>query len=330
MRVGLFLAYEPWFTFAEQVEFAQLGDRLGLDSVWVSEAYGFDAVSVLGALAMATERIGLGSAVMQIPARKATTAAMSAASLDKISGGRFRMGLGVSGPQVAEGWYGVPFGRGIQRTRDYVDIVRAAIAGEPVQHPLDAGESVGLGKPIRLGAKTVRDRIPVYLGALAPAAIRQCAEIADGWIPFVIGKQMLTDFPTPTDRPFDVAATVPVAVADTVEEARAAVRPWLTFYFGAMGHPKKHFLVELAERYGHGESAREVQRRFLSREERATAGEALTDELIDAAAIAVRPEQLRERIAEYRDAGATSLVGIPCGDRGRTIDELAAAAAGLA
>jgi alkanesulfonate monooxygenase SsuD/methylene tetrahydromethanopterin reductase-like flavin-dependent oxidoreductase (luciferase family) len=137
---------------------------------------------------------------------------------------------------------------------------------------------------------------------------------------------MLSEHPLPTDRPFDVAATVPVAVADTIEEARDAVRPWLTFYFGAMGHPKKHFLVELAERYGYGESAREVQRRFLAPGERASAGAALSDELIDAASIAVLPEQLAARVAEYEDAGATSLIGIPCGDRIRTVEALAAVA----
>lgn len=329
MKIGLFLAYEPWFSLAEQIEFATLADELGLDSVWVSEAYGFDAVSVLGALSQRTSRIGLGSAVMQIPARKPTTTAMSAASLDALSSGRFRLGLGVSGPQVSEGWYGVPFGGGIGRTREYVQTVRAALAGEPVELPLDAGRVTGLGKPIRMAARPVRSSIPIYLGSLSPVAIRQCFEIADGWIPFVVGTAMLSEHERPTDRPFDVAATMPVAVADTIDEARDAVRPWLTFYFGAMGHPKKHFLVELAEREGYGDSAREVQRRFLSKDERRTAGEALTDELIDAAAIATTPDRLAERIAQVRDAGATSFVAIPCGDRHRTIQALADASAAL-
>lgn len=329
MRIGLFLAYEPWFSFAEQIAFAKQADELGLDSIWVSEAYGFDAVSILGALSQHTTRIGLGSAVMQIPARKATTAAMSAASLDALSGGRFRLGLGVSGPQVSEGWYGVPFGGGLARTREYVDTVRAALSGEAVQVPLDAGQSTGLGKPIRIGAKPVRENVPIYLGALSPGGIRQCYEIADGWMPFVVGSEMLSRHPLPTDRAFDVSATMPVAVADTIDAARDAVRPWLTFYFGAMGHPKKHFLVELAEREGYGDSAREVQRRFLSREERKTAGEALTDELIDAAAIAVTPDQLNNRIASIRDQGATSFVAIPCGDRERTITALADTSATL-
>lgn len=329
MRIGLFLAYEPWFSQAEQIEYAKLADEIGLDSIWVSEAYGFDAVSTLGALTQHTSRIGLGSAVMQLPARKPTTTAMTAASLDALSHGRFRLGLGVSGPQVSEGWYGVPFGRGLERTREYIDVVRAALAGEAVQLPLDAGQSSGLGKPIRLGARPLRAELPIYLGALSPGGIRQCYEIGDGWIPFLVGTDMLSARPMPTNRPFDVAATMPVAVADTLEAARDAVRPWLTFYFGAMGHPKKHFLVELAEREGYGASAREVQRRFLNREERDTAGEALSDELIDAAAVAVRPEELAARIADIRDAGATSFIGIPCGDRLRTIHALGDAAARL-
>jgi F420-dependent oxidoreductase-like protein len=320
---GVFLAYYPWFTLEEQVELAVLADELGLDSLWVSEAYGFDVVTVLATLAACTRRIALGSAVMQIPARRATTTAMTAAALSSASGGRFRLGLGVSGPQVSEGWYGVPFGGGLTRTRDYVKQVRAALAGEAVQLPLDSGESTGLGKPIRMLVPETPP-VPLYLAALAPKAIEQCFEIADGWIPFVVDKRMLEDHRAPTGRAFDVAATVPLAVASTVAEARDAVRPWLTFYFGAMGHPRKHFLVELAERYGHGASAREVQRRYLSREERATAGDALSDDLIDAAAIATTSDLVASRVAEYAAAGATSLIAVPCGDRPGAIRALAA------
>src|SRR3954462_277038 len=139
MRAGLFLAYWPWFSPEEQVELAVLADRLGLDSVWISEAWGQDAVSVLGLLAGRTERIGLGSGLMQIPARRATAAAMAAASLDVLSGGRFRLGLGLSGPQVSEGWYGVPFTDNLRRTREYVDIVRRALARERIQVPMENG-----------------------------------------------------------------------------------------------------------------------------------------------------------------------------------------------
>src|SRR4051795_10279180 len=142
MRVGLFLAYWPWFSPQEQLELAVLADERGLDSVWISEAWGQDAVSVLGLLAGRTERVALASGLMQIPARRATATAMAAASLDVLSEGRFRLGLGLSGPQVSEGWYGVPFGRPLKRTRTYVDVVRRALAGEQVQVELeDTGDA---------------------------------------------------------------------------------------------------------------------------------------------------------------------------------------------
>src|SRR3954467_15079001 len=176
MRAGLFLAYWPWFSLAAQVELAALADELGLDSVWVSEAWGQDAVSALGLLAGRTERVGLGSGLMQIPARQPTAAAMAAASLDVLSGGRFRLGLGVSGPQVSEGWYGVPFERPLRRTREYVEIVRMALARKTVRYdgrewtlPLPDGR----GRPLKLLARPVQERVPIYLGAVGPKAVQQ-------------------------------------------------------------------------------------------------------------------------------------------------------------
>ncbi|MDQ3741842.1 MAG: LLM class flavin-dependent oxidoreductase, partial [Actinomycetota bacterium] len=184
MRIGLFLAYWPWFSADEQVSLAVLADELGLDSVWISEAWGQDAVSVLGVLAARTSRVGLGSAVMQIPARKPTATAMAAATLDVLSEGRFRLGLGLSGPQVSEGWYGEPFVRNLARVREYVDVVRRVLAREAVALPLPEGESgMGLGKPLKLLCRPVQERIPVYLGAVGPRSIEQTGEIADGWLP---------------------------------------------------------------------------------------------------------------------------------------------------
>src|SRR5919112_832123 len=177
MRIGLFLAYWPWFSPSEQVELAVLADELGLDSVWISEAWGQDAVSVLGLIAGHTDRVSLGSGLMQIPARQPAAAAMAAASLDVISEGRFRLGLGVSGPQVSEGWYGVPFGKPLARTREYVEIIRAALAGNKLefegehwQLPVRDG-GTGLGKPLRLLARPVSERIPIYLGAIGPKSV---------------------------------------------------------------------------------------------------------------------------------------------------------------
>jgi F420-dependent oxidoreductase-like protein len=322
VRVGVFLAYWPWFTPEEQVELAVLADSLDLDSVWVAEAWGQDAVSVLGLLAGKTSRIGLASGLMQIPARKPTATAMAAASLDVISGGRFRLGLGLSGPQVSEGWYGVPFGRGLSRTREYVDVVRRALARERISAPMEDGVVTGLGKPLKLLTRPVQDRLPIYLGATGPKSIALAAEIADGWLPFVIERSMLSDIVVPSDRAFDVAAALPVAVDADLGAARDAIRPWLAFYFGAMGSPEKNFYVELAERYGHGDAARNAQARWLERDMPAAAA-ALTDELVDAAGIACRPGDLAARVREYEDAGATTLVALPCGDRRGVVEALA-------
>jgi F420-dependent oxidoreductase-like protein len=320
-KLGIFLAYWPWITPTEQRALAQLADQRGLDSVWVAESWGQETTSTLGWLAGLTERIGIGSAMMQIPARQPTTAAMAAATLDVISDGRFRLGLGVSGPRVSEAWYGVPFAKPLGRTRAYVETIRSALAGEEVGAGSASGTCGVAGKPLRLLARPVQGRVPIYLGALGPKAIDQCYEIADGWMPFLLGTELLGERPRP-QRPFDIAPLVPLAIADTVEQARDAVRPWLGFYFGLMGTPKKHFLVEMAERYGHGRCAREVQRRYLAGD-RDGAANALSVELIDAAAIATTREQLPARLAELRAAGADSVIASVLGDRRTAVLELA-------
>jgi F420-dependent oxidoreductase-like protein len=335
VRAGLFLAYWPWFSPEEQVGLSVLADELGLDSVWISEAWGQDAVSVLGLLAGRTERIALGSAVMQIPARKPTATAMAAATLDVLSGGRFRLGLGLSGPQVSEGWYGEPFVRNLARVRDYVDVVRRALAREPVRLPLPEGEpGLGLGKPLRLLAKPVQERIPVYLGSIGPKAIEQTGAIADGWLPAFLDPAQPEVLMEPLRAgaakagrslsEIDVAAGVPMAIDDDAGAARAAVRPWTAFYLGAMGAKEKNFYVELAARYGQGDAAREVQERFLAGD-RAGAAEAVTDELLDRVALACTPGELDERLAAFERAGVTTLLVVPFGDRERVVRTLAAA-----
>ena len=345
MRLGLFLAYWPWFTPQEQVELAVLGDELGLDSVWISEAWGQDAVSVLGLLAGKTERIGLGSGLMQIPARQPAATAMAAASLDVLSGGRFRLGLGLSGPQVSEGWYGVAFERPLTRTREYVEIVRTVLARRTLTYdgsaftlplPADAPGASGLGRPLKLLAKPVQRPLPVYLGAIGPRAVRQTGAIADGWLPFLLSPDQPELLLEPlragaaeagrTLAEIDVAPVVPVALADSEREARDLVRPWLAFYLGAMGARDKNFYVELAAGYGHGEAARACQERFLDGD-RLGAALALTDELIDAGTIATTPERLPERIERYRALGADTLVIVPCGDKPAVVRAVADAVA---
>jgi F420-dependent oxidoreductase-like protein len=329
VRVGLYLAYWPWFSPEEQIELAKLGDREGLDSVWVAEAWGQDVVSVLGHLSAVTENIALGSGLMQIPARSPAMTAMTAATLDVLSGGRFRLGLGVSGPQVSEGWHGVPFRRPLRRTREYVEIVRAALArdgaleytGKEFQLPIEGSE---LGKPLKLLVKPVQDRIPIYLGAIGPKSVEQTAEIADGWLPFMFSPDAAADLLKPFEgSDTDIAPVVMTCVDDDLDAARDLARPWLALYMGAMGAKEKNFYVQTAERFGHGDSARRVQELFSSGD-RAGAAAALSDELIESSAIICRPGELAQRVAEYERAGATTLLAMPFGDRRAIVEELAA------
>ncbi len=325
MRIGLFLAYWPWFSPEEQISLARQADRAGLDSVWVAEAWGQDVVSVLGHLSAVTERVALGSGLMQIPGRTPAMTAMSAVTLDVLSGGRFRLGLGVSGPQVSEGWHGVPFARPLARTREYVEIVRAALArkgaleyrGQEFQLPIEGG--TGLGKPLRLLARPVQEQIPIYLGSMGPKAIEQTAQIADGWLPSMFSPELAEPF-MGTD--VDISPVVMVCVDEDIDRARDLARPWLTVYLGGMGSKEKNFYVEAAERSGQGEAAREVQRRYLDGDRAGAAG-ALTPELIDTSAVCCRPAELDEHLARYERAGATTLLAMPFGDRPAIVDQLA-------
>ena len=342
MEIGLFIAYWPWFTPEEQFEYAVLADRLGLDSVWVSEAWGQDAVSLLGNLAARTENVALGSGLMQIPARQPTATAMAAMTLDVLSNGRFRLGLGLSGPQVSEGWYGVSYSKPVTRTREYVEIVRKALAGEKVTAegefwtlPLPEDVGMGLGKPLRILGKPKQEKIPIYLGSIGPKAIEQVGAIADGWLPTMVNPRDPDILFDPLRRGAEsvgrsikdirIAASTVVAVADTDREARDAVKPWLVFYLGAMGAKSKNFYVDLADHYGHGDPARKCQELFLAGD-RMGAAEALTDDLVDAFAIATTPDRLEARVSEFEAMGANELICCPCGDsagKERTIRALA-------
>ena len=231
----------------------------------------------------------------------------------------------MSGPQVSEGWYGVPFDRPLRRTREYVEIVRLALAREGALEyagsewtlPLRVG-GTGLGKPLKLLTRPVQERIPIYLGAVGPKAIEQTGAIADGWLPFMLAPdqlELLARGAASAVRDvaeIDVAEVVPVAIADTLDAARDSVRPWLAFYLGSMGAPEKNFYVEAAARYGHGDAARLVQERTLAGD-RAGAAAALTPDLIDQSAIAVTPDRLDERLGEAFAAGATTVLALPMG-----------------
>jgi F420-dependent oxidoreductase-like protein len=293
---------------------------------------------LLGALATTTERIGLGSGVFQIPARRPTAVATAAATLDRLSNGRMLLGLGLSGPQVSEGWYGVPFTAPLRRTEEYVAIIRAALSGEKVVHtgqewtiPTTAG--TGLGKPIRMLGSPVQDRIPIYLGVGGPKTVEQCGAIADGWLPFLFSPDHADELTEPLLRGIEkagrqrsdvqVAPTVPAAVHEDLDTARDLVRPVVALYLGGMGPKDRNFYTELAVRYGHAASALACQELYLSGD-RAGAEAALTPELIDTVALTATPDTVEKRLAAYERAGIDTLVVMPFGDRAELLRTLAA------
>jgi len=248
------------------------------------------------------------------------------------------MGLGVSGPQVSEGWYGVPFTRPLARTREYVEVVRRAWArelveyeGEEFQFPSVGG--TGLGKPLKLMIGPVQERVPIYLGAIGPKAIVQTGETADGWLPAFFNPHDADELLAGLDRglersgrdrgAIEIAPLVPVSVGDSLADAQQAVRPFIAFYLGGMGAKGKNFYVDLCERYGFGAEANEIQDRFLAGD-RMGAIKAVSEDIIEVGAIACEPAELDGRLAAYAAAGADSLVAMPFGsDRTATIAALA-------
>jgi F420-dependent oxidoreductase-like protein len=347
MRLGLNVGY--WglgLSAGEQLRLVQEAERLGYDSVWAAEAYGSDAATVLAWLAAQTERIDVCSAIFQIPARSPAMTAMTAATLDQLSGGRFRLGIGSSGPQVAEGWHGQRFARQLQRTREYVEVVRQALArerleyrGETLELPLPDGP----GKPLKLMIAPVQERIPIYLAAIGPKNVTLAGEIADGWLPVFFSPEHVAEFRPLLEEGaaragrgldgFDIAPTVNVLVSDDVDAARDAMRPILALYVGGMGSRDKNFYNLLVQRYGFEDAAREVQDLYLEgRKDEAAA--ALPAELIDITTLAGPRDAVRERLRVYRDAGVGTLAVAPMVfeaeaqlDQLRTIAELAEEAA---
>jgi F420-dependent oxidoreductase-like protein len=321
MKLGLNVAY--WglgLSADEQLELVREAERLGYDSVWAAEAYGSDAATVLAWLAGQTEKINLGSAIFQIPGRSPAMTAMTAATLDQISGGRFRLGLGPSGPQVSEGWHGVRFGRQLQRTREYVEVVRQALARERVEYQ---GETIelplpdGPGKALKLTIAPVQERIPVYIAAIGPKNVTLVGEIADGWLPVFFSPEHVSEFRPLLEEGaaksgrsiedgFDISPTVNVLISDDRDAARDAMRPVLALYVGGMGSREKNFYNQLVRRYGFEDAANEVQNLYLDGKKEEAAA-ALPAELIDAVSLAGPPDVVRDRLAVYRDAGVGTL-----------------------
>jgi F420-dependent oxidoreductase-like protein len=326
LRLGVHIGY--WglgLSSAEQLELVQEAERLGYHSIWTAEAYGSDAVTILAWMAAQTERIRLGSAILQMPGRSAAMTAMTAATLDQLSGGRVLLGIGTSGPQVAEGWHGQRFARQLQRTREYVDVVRMALRrerleyhGETLELPLPDGP----GKALKLTIAPVQERIPIYIAAIGPRNTTLTAEIADGWIPTLFSPEHVAEFRPLLEEGFaragdgksfahfDIAPSVNVFVSDDRAAARDAMRPFLALYVGGMGSRKQNFYNEVVRRYGFEDAAREVQDLYLEgRKEEAAA--ALPGELIDAVSLCGPADVVRERLAVFRDAGVGTLIVSP-------------------
>ncbi|HEY1419173.1 MAG TPA: LLM class F420-dependent oxidoreductase [Candidatus Dormibacteraeota bacterium] len=324
MKLGVSIGYWGFgLTAADQLEIAQTAERLGYESVWAAEAYGSDAASVLAWLAAGTSTIKLGSGIFQIPARSAAMTAMTAATIDNLSGGRMLLGLGTSGPQVSEGWHGVRFARQLQRTREYVAVVRMALAhqkvefhGETIELPLPDGP----GKVLKLTVRPVQDRIPIYLAVLGPKNVALAGEIADGWLPVFFSPEHTAALRIPLEEGaaragrsldgFRICPSVNVMIGEDEDVARNAMRPVLALYVGGMGSREQNFYNRLVASYGFEREAQEVQELYLAGR-KSEAMLALPDDLIDAVSIAGKPDRAGKKIRAFRDAGVDTLIVSP-------------------
>ena len=316
MRLGYYMGYAPpGKNPLELIELAQEAERLGFDSAWAAEAWGTDAVTVLSWLAATTTTIKIGSAILQLPGRSPANAAMTAATLDLLSGGRFLLGLGTSGPQVVEGWHGQPWGKPLGKTREYVEIVRAALRRDVVEHagehyriPWDGPGATGLGKPLKLMMRPLRAEIPIYIAALGPKNVELAFEIADGWIPIFFSPEHARDaFSFDSRNGFDISPSAHVVVTDDVEAGRDFVRPILGLYIGGMGARGKNFYNSLVRRYGYEAEAEKIQQLYLDGKQREAIA-AVPDALVDDVALVGSRERIADRLDAWRESGATTLL----------------------
>jgi F420-dependent oxidoreductase-like protein len=325
MRLGLALGYTGARVHVD-VQAVQDAERLGYHSVWTAEAYGSDAVVPLAWIGALTYRIRLGTAILQMAARTPAMTAMTAMTLDALSGGRALLGLGVSGPQVVEGWHGQPFGKPLARTREYVSIVRQILARErPLEHsgehyqiPYRGPDATGLGKPLRSIVHGRAD-LPIYLAAIGPKNVALAAEVADGWLPVFFSPGRMGSFrqalgegfarsgaPERRER-FDIAPMVPVVVGRDVDACRAQVKPRVALYVGGMGARGRNFYFDLACRYGYEAEASRIHELYLGGR-RPEAEAAVPDALVDEVALCGPAERIRDRVALWREAGVTTLI----------------------
>jgi F420-dependent oxidoreductase-like protein len=319
MRLALNLGYWGLASDTDNVEMVLEAERLGFTSVWMAEAYGNDAATVLAFLAAKTTTIELGSGIFQIPARTPAMAAMTAATIDTLSGGRFRLGLGVSGPQVSEGWHGVRFAKPLGRTREYIDIIRLAMARERVEYHGEHYELPlpdGPGKPLKMIIHPVRDYLPIYLAAIGPKNLELAGEKCDGWLAIFydaeFAPELLASVRAGKDRAgrsdanFDVMPTVPVIIGDDIAACADPVRGYAALYVGGMGSREQNFYNRLACRMGYEKEAAQIQDLYLDRQY-AEAAAAVPHELIDRTSLLGPVERIAERMQALAASGVTTL-----------------------
>jgi F420-dependent oxidoreductase-like protein len=349
MRIGMALPYDSGFSAA--VDSLADYEKAGLDIVFVAELYSFDAVSQLGYIAARTQRLELASGILPIYSRTPALLAMTAAGLDMVSGGRFTLGIGTSGPQVIEGFHAVPYDAPIGRTREIIEICRTVWRREPLEHagahytiPLPAGQGTGLGKPLKIINKPVRERIPIFVAAIGPKNVEMAAEVAEGWEPVFFHPERAGDVwgaalaagkqrRDPALPALDVVAQAPVAIGQTtadVEPLVDLIRPMLALYIGGMGARGKNFYNDLAVRYGYEREAKEIQDLYLDGK-KDEAAKAVPADLAKAMSLIGTEGYVKERLAAFREAGATTLNITPLGatheQRVALIEKLASLAA---
>jgi len=321
VKLGLIWGYWGQLPPANLVETTKLAEELGFDSVWSAESWGSDAFSPLAFLAAHTSRIKLGTSVVQLAGRTPTATAMHAITLDHLSGGRLILGLGVSGPQVVEGWYGRPYRKPLARTREYVEIIRRVLAreeplefhGEFHDHPYRGPDSMGLGKPLKSITHPLRREIPIYLGAEGPKNVTMAAEIADGWIPLYYSpfrQEVYSDYLAGAKDGFEIPAMCNLTITDDIEAGLYPVKAALGFYIGGMGAKGKNFHTDLMARMGFEDEAYKIQDLFFEgRRDEAIA--MVPDQFADEISLVGPPERIRERLAAWKDSPVTTLTMYP-------------------
>jgi F420-dependent oxidoreductase-like protein len=325
LKLGLNMGYWGGGPPAGALETIQEAERLGFDSVWTAEAYGSDALIPLAWWGAATQQIRLGTAIVQISARTPAATAMAAMTLDHLSGGRLILGLGVSGPQVVEGWYGQPFAKPLARMREYIGILReiwartGPVTNEGPHYPLPLPDGTGLGKPLKSSIRPLREDIPIYLAAEGPKNIAMAAELCDGWLAIFYSPQhedlyrepLQDGFARPNARrsaeEFDVAATVPLIVTDDPESAMDAVRPMYALYFGGMGARGANFHANVPVRMGYEAEVRKIQDLYLDGKKEEAAAAVPTD-LIDQLTLIGSAAKVRHDLEAWRESSVTTLL----------------------